>query len=66
MWCCLLAGSLAAYGGATERSGVELRTVELLACWLNPDVVLRCIASLADGATGKAARPQVSGEGFLG
>jgi hypothetical protein len=45
---------------------VELRTVELLACWLNPDVVLRCIASLAGGATGKAARPQVSEEGFLG
>jgi hypothetical protein len=43
---------------------VELRTVELLARWLNPDVVLRCIALdlLARWWRDRESRP-VSGVG---
>jgi hypothetical protein len=54
---------------AERRSGVELRTVELLARWLNLDVVLRCIALdlLARWRRDRESRPTSGvGGGFPG
>ena len=54
---------------AERRSGVELRTVELLARWLNLDVVLLCIALdlLARWRRDRESRPTSGvGGGFPG